>query len=165
MKRRELIKKLEFNGWYLVRNGANHDIYSNGKEMFDLKAVYPIILSPIGKGFLVYVPDFDINTEGSDMADAIFMARDAIAMAGCFKEDQGEALPAPSEIKSVKAEPGETVTLVDVDFELYRKKNDNRAVRKNVTIPSWLNMEAEKAGVNFSAILQNALKQQLGLKS
>ena len=128
-----------------------------------MKAVYPIVLSSADKGFLVYIPDFDINTEGEDMAEAIFMARDAIAMTGCYKEDKGEDLPAPTETHKIKAAPDETVTLVDVDFDSYRKKNDNRAVRKNVTIPSWLNVEAEKAGINFSATLQTALKEQLGL--
>ena len=56
------------------------------------------------------------------------------------------------------AEKADIVTLVDVDFGEYRRKNDMRAVKKNCTIPSWLNFEAEKAGVNFSAILTAALK-------
>ena len=57
------------------------------------------------------------------------------------------------------------ITLVDVDFSEYRKKNDLRAVKKNCTIPSWLNFEAEKAGVNFSAILTAALKKELKIQS
>jgi post-segregation antitoxin (ccd killing protein) len=50
-----------------------------------------------------------------------------------------------------------------VDFAEYRRKNDMRAVKKNCTIPSWLNYEAERAGVNFSAVLQTALKQELNV--
>ena len=59
----------------------------------------------------------------------------------------------------------EIVTLVDVDFSEYRRKNDMRAVKKNCTIPSWLNFEAEKAGINFSAVLQAALKSELKISN
>ena len=53
------------------------------------------------------------------------------------------------------------VTLVDVDFAEYRRKNDLKTVKKNCTLPSWLSFEAEKAGINFSAVLQSALKKEL----
>ena len=72
-------------------------------------------------------------------------------------------IPEPSPIEAMLSNPGDTKTLVDVDFTIYRKKNDNRSVRKNVTIPNRLNSEAETAGVNFSAVLQDALKKELGL--
>jgi post-segregation antitoxin (ccd killing protein) len=52
---------------------------------------------------------------------------------------------------------------VDVDFIAYRKANENRAVKKTLTIPSWLNAEAEKAGINFSRVLQDALMQKLNV--
>lgn len=95
------------------------------------------------------------------MPDAVFMARDAIAMTGFYRQDQGKGLPPASSPESVKADGGETVTLIDVDFGLYRQKYDNQTIRKNLTIPRWLNREAEKAGINFSAVLQEALKQRL----
>ena len=60
---------------------------------------------------------------------------------------------------------GAIVSLVDVDFAEYRRKNDMRVVKKNCTIPSWLNFEAERAGVNFSAVLQAALKNELHITS
>lgn len=126
-----------------------------------MKQAYPITIQKGAKFFVVYVPDFDINTQGKTVAEAMEMARDAIGMCGCYKQDEGETLPAPSDIASVKKEADEIVTLVDVDFDEYRRKNEMRAVRKNVTIPSWLNEEAERAGVNFSAVLQNALKTEL----
>ena len=127
-----------------------------------MKAAYPIILSKGKTHIIVYVPDFDINTQGLDEPDAMEMARDAIGLIGIDMEDEHVALPAPSAIADVFSEnENEIVTLVDVDFSEYRRKNDMRAVKKNCTIPSWLNFEAEKAGVNFSAILQTALKQEL----
>jgi hypothetical protein len=60
-----------------------------------------------------------------------------------------------------KEKESDIVTLIDVDFAEYRRKNDMRTIKKNCTIPSWLNFEAEKAGINFLSVLQTALKQEL----
>lgn len=102
---------------------------------------------------------------GTDISDAIEMARDAIGVVGIDMEDDGETLPEPTAVSEVKTDSAaDIVTLVDVDFGEYRRKNDMRAVKKNCTIPSWLNFEAEKAGVNFSAILTAALKSELKIQ-
>ena len=131
-----------------------------------MKKAYPVILSRGEKFIVAYVPDFEINTQGADIADAIEMARDAIGVVGIDMEDDGEPLPEPTVVSAVKADSAvDIVTLVDVDFGEYRRKNDMRAVKKNCTIPSWLNFEAEKAGVNFSAILTAALKSELKIQS
>jgi predicted RNase H-like HicB family nuclease len=127
-----------------------------------MKAAYPILLCKSKKFIVVYVPDFNINTQGKDESDAIEMARDAIGLVGIDMEDDGEPLPRPSSISAVQKEKkSDIISLVDVDFEEYRRKHDMRAVKKNCTIPSWLDFEARKAGVNFSAVLQSALKQEL----
>ena len=128
-----------------------------------MKQVYSIILTPAKKGYVVYVPDFDINTEGNSLPDAIDMARDAIAMTGCYREDHGEALPTPATLTPVCESP-QVCSLVDVDFGAYRRANETRVVRRNVTLPSWLNVEADKAGLNVSRVLQDALKAQLGIE-
>ena len=131
-----------------------------------MKKAYPVILSRGEKFIVAYVPDFQINTQGADIADAIEMARDAIGVVGIDMEDDGESLPEPTAVSAVKADSvADIVTLVDVDFGEYRRKNDMRAFKKNCTIPSWLNFEAEKAGVNFSAILTAALKSELKIHS
>ena len=78
-------------------------------------------------------------------------------------QDEGKAIPAPSDLFGIKAKPGEEKALVLVDFDAYRAKLENRAIRKNLTIPSWLNVEAEAAHIHFSATLQEALKQKLGI--
>jgi predicted RNase H-like HicB family nuclease len=127
-----------------------------------LKKVYPIVLTPVDSGYVVFVPDLEINTEGADLADAIYMARDAIGLWGICEQDVGRQIPEPASL-APETEGNEFVTLVDIDFAEYRKKQDNRTVRKNLTIPSWLNVEAENAGINFSAVLQDALKEQLGV--
>ena len=130
-----------------------------------MKNAYPIVMTQ-GKEFIVvFVPDFNINTQGKDIPDAIEMARDAIGLMGIDMQDDGETLPEASNIADVQAvaDPGSIVSLVDVDFAEYRRKNDMRTVKKNCTIPSWLNFEAEKAGINFSAVLQAALKKELNV--
>ena len=129
-----------------------------------MKQAYPIVMSKGKTHIIVYVPDFDINTQGEDYIDAIEMARDAIGIVGIELEDRNEQLPIPSKISTIHLENNDDiVSLVDVDFSEYRRQNDMRAVRRNVTLPSWLNAAAEKSGLNVSAVLQRALKQELHL--
>lgn len=90
-----------------------------------MKNLYPVKLIPAEKGFTVYVPDFDIYTQGEDLTDAIEMARDAIGLMGIDMEDDGKALPIPYNLNAVKAMADEILTLVDVDFTEYRRKNVN----------------------------------------
>lgn len=125
-----------------------------------MKKVYPVILTPVKTGYVAFVPDLKINTQGADIADVIDMARDAIGLWGISEEDAGRTIPNPR-LKIPKSADNEIVTLVDIDFDAYRRAYDNRTVRKNLTIPSWLNEQAEKAGINFSQVLQKALKQEL----
>lgn len=126
-----------------------------------MKNAYPIILKKDEEFYVVYVPDFKLNTQGESIAEAMEMARDVIGMAGCYMQDEKKEIPSASAIADIQTEAGTVVTLVDVDFKEYRKKHDNRTVRKNLTIPSWLNEEAEAAGINFSALLQKSLKNAL----
>lgn len=128
-----------------------------------MKRVYPVIMQKGEKFIVVYVPDFDINTQGGTTVEAIEMARDAIALIGITMEDNNEYLPEPREIEEVSLEEGQFLTLVDVDFADYRRKNDLKTVKKNCTIPSWLCYEAEKMNINFSAVLQEALKIKMGI--
>lgn len=132
-----------------------------------MRKAYPVILKKGDKFVVVDVPDFNVGSQGEDYADAIFMARDVIGLCGIDMEDDGERLPDASDIADVqrRSEPGDVVTLVDVDFYEYRRQNDLRTVKKNCTVPAWLSNEAEKQGVNFSALLQSALKKELNVKS
>lgn len=138
-----------------------------------MKQVYPAFIAEYKKDFLVYVPDMEIYTEGKTMADAIEMARDAIGLKGIDYEDDAKAIPTPSSQEDAmnKAKKNRDIfdystgilTLVDVNFTEYRRRMDNKAVRRNVTLPNWLNAEAEKAQINVSRVLQEALINVLGL--
>ena len=127
-----------------------------------MKKAYPIVMTKGKTYIVVFIPDFNIHTQGRDIPEAIEMARDAIGILGIDMEDEGEPLPEETAMQPLQAEYSDAIiTLVDVDFLEYRRKNDMRTVRKNCSIPSWLNFEAEKAGINFSAVLQNGLKAAL----
>ena len=128
-----------------------------------MKTAYPIVLTPADRGFVVYVPDLNINTEGSTIADAISMAEDAIGLWGITAQDIGKEIPSASAAPPACAS-GEKTAYAVVDFDAYRRAHDMRVVRKNVTLPSYLNDMAEKAGVNFSQVLQESLKQRLGVQ-
>ncbi len=116
----------------------------------------------------------EILTEGDTFADAIEMARDAIGLTGISMEDNNEELPVPSDqtaaIEIVKRDTEDidfskgVLTYVDVDFAEYRKKVDTKTVRRNVALPSWLNYEAEHAGINVSRVLQEALMNVLNIE-
>lgn len=125
------------------------------------KIIYPIILHPEKEGgFSVDVPALAIGTQGETVAECIDMARDAIGLWGICQQDSGKAIPVPENL-SPECAPDDIVTLVDVDFDAYRRANDLRTVRKNVSLPSWLCYLAENAGVNFSQVLQEGLRAKL----
>jgi predicted RNase H-like HicB family nuclease len=128
-----------------------------------MKSVYPIILTPTETGYFITIPDLEINTQGNTLPEAMEMARDAIGLMGIDLEDDGKYLPVPYSVR-IEAEDNDIVTLVDVDFGEYRRKVDNRAVKKNCTIPYWMSVEADKAGVNYSRVLQDAITVLLGLQ-
>lgn len=132
-----------------------------------MKKTYPIVITDDGEKYLrVTVPDFDNSmTQGEDVTEAIDMGADLIGLMGIEMEDKGISLPEPSALEDVRnAHPESIVNLVNVDFTEYRRVNDSRAVKKNCTIPSWLNEIAIKSGVNFSAVLQEGLKRELQLE-
>ena len=133
-----------------------------------MRNVYPVIFTKTEENILVEVPDLRIMTEGKDMADAIYMARDAIGLHGITLEDLGEVIPAASDMAEIDAAKGTfaaegigIISMVDVDFAEYRRRVDNKTVRRNVTLPNWLNREAEAAHINVSKVLQEALMAKL----
>ena len=142
-----------------------------------MKVTYPVILTEVDTNILIEVPDLGILTEANEegkskgtMADAIMMARDAIGLACITAEDEGKEVAEPSKMSEVDISKGTfcengtgIVSLVDVDLVAYRNLLDNKTVRRNVTLPNWLNQEAEKAHINVSKELQEALMAKLGV--
>lgn len=90
-----------------------------------MKLVYPVILTPVSEssfsGYAVYVPTLDINTQGESIADAIFMARDAIGMWACFEIDEGRSIPEPVVGQPIDLPADSIMALVDIDIDAYRR--------------------------------------------
>ena len=127
-----------------------------------MKYAYPAIFEPDEDKIAVSFPDIECCfTFGDDMADAILMGEDVLAMTLAYFEDEGKPIPPPSKISDISTP--HTVSFVRADTDAWRKEVDDAAVRKNCTIPNWLNKKAEKAGVNFSQVLQDALKKLLNV--
>jgi len=127
-----------------------------------MKYVYPAIFTPLDDegGYDVYIPDLlHCRTCGENLAEAIEMAEDAASMWLWDAENKKETIPQPSETLDHKLP--QFVNFVKADTETFRRQMDSRAVKKTLTIPAWLNHKAEEAHVNFSGILQDALKTHL----
>lgn len=126
-----------------------------------MKGAYPVIINK--DTFVVDVPDFDIKTQGTDIENCIEMAREAIGLSGISLEDIGKQIPNPS--YEIPVSGKNTIgTFVDVDFDYYRQLEDNKMVKRNCTIPNYLNVMGEKAGFNFSEVLRTALMERLNLR-
>jgi predicted RNase H-like HicB family nuclease len=125
-----------------------------------MKKAYPIVLRPSKNGYYVSIPDFDIGTQGNDLAEAIYMARDAISMCGVYNQDIGRSVPEPTTV-ALSTEPGDIVSYVDVDFDAYRRDTDTTSERANVSLPRNMKLKAKAAGLSLSAELQARLREVL----
>lgn len=114
-------------------------------------------------GFVVTFPDLPgCVTQGETIPEAYFKAKEALELHLYGMEEDGDPIPAPS-MTSIPVPSGVQTCWIEAWMPLIRDKIMNKAVKKNVTIPKWLNDAAEQAEVNFSQLLQEALKRRLGV--
>lgn len=126
------------------------------------KYVYPAIFEPEDGLYNVSFPDLpDCYTCGDDLTNALFMAEDALSGYLARAEEMRREIPKASAPGMISAPESCTVTLVLADTEAFRRRTSTKAVKKTLTIPSWLNEKAEAQHVNFSQVLQQALISQL----
>lgn len=129
------------------------------------KYIYPAIFTPEENGkFSINFPDIDgCYTCGDDLADGIEMAQDALALMLTHLEDEKKEIPAASPINDLVVSNDEFTNYISCDTTIYRRLMNSTAVKKTLSIPSWLNDSAVAAGLNFSQVLQDALKEKLSL--
>lgn len=128
------------------------------------KYVYPAIFEPEEGMYNVSFPDLpDCYTCGDNLGDAMYMAEDALSGYLARAEETLREIPSASELKELCPDKGCFVSLVLADTEEFRRRTSSKAVKKTLTIPSWLNEAAEAQSINFSAVLQEALRQRLGI--
>jgi predicted RNase H-like HicB family nuclease len=127
-----------------------------------MKLTYPAIIvkDEESGAYTITVPDLPGCVSGGDsLADAIFMGTDAASGWVLDELESGSTIPAASKPEDVQPEPGGFVSLLALDMDAYAEKYGSKAVRKNLTIPAWLNTFAESQRVNYSLVLQEALTE------
>ena len=128
-----------------------------------MKYIYPAIFTQEeDSGFSVVFEDLEsCYTCGDNLEEAMEMAEDVLALTLYEYEVDGKAIPAASAISDFKCEAGSFVSLVHCDTIEYRKRFSNKAVKKTLTIPEWMNDEGIRLGINFSQVLQDALREHI----
>jgi len=128
-----------------------------------MKYVYPAVFHPEEEGgYSIFFPDINRGaTQGETIAECIDMAQDFLCLSLYEMEKNNEPAPFATDLKSIVSEENEIVTLISVDTEYYHRFYSNKLVKKTLNIPMWLNEQAERANVNFSNLLQEALKAHL----
>lgn len=128
-----------------------------------MKLLYPAIFIPYKEGYTVEFPDLPgCITQGDTLEEAFEMAADAASGWILTSIEAGENVPTPSNHISIPSD-GAFFNLIVLDIDAYAKRYSNKAIKKTLTLPQWLNTLAEKSGINFSKVLQEALKVKLGL--
>jgi len=126
------------------------------------KYFYPAVFTfEQGQEIAVTFPDLDVATSGVDEADALLSARELLGCVLFGLEEDGETIPEPTPLNELQLEDNETASLVDVYMPSVRNAEKNKSVNRTVTLPAWLNSKALEYNINFSQLLQDAIKQQL----
>lgn len=124
--------------------------------------VYPAIFTKYNDNGEYFVVDFiDLNvciTEGKNLQEAFYMAQDAM---GLFLDDLTNFPIPTTDFSNIKLEKNQFISFVNIDMDQYRKMFNNKSIKKTLTIPAWLNNLSEKNDINFSQVLQEALKNKL----
>lgn len=123
---------------------------------------YPAVFSyEAGQEIAVVFPDLDVATSGINEDDAFLSARELLGCTLYGLEEDGEDIPSPTPLSEVRVESNERAVLVDVYMPSVRMAKINRSVNRTVTLPAWLNAAAMERNINFSQVLQDALKAQI----
>ena len=129
-----------------------------------MRYLYPAIFEPEDGLYNVTFPDLpDCYTCGDDLTDAMVMAQDVLAMYMDHKEVHNEAVNPPSSLESISSQKNCIAALVLADTDAWRRANSSKAVKKTLSIPQWLETAAQVRGINFSQVLQDALRAQIGV--
>lgn len=134
--------------------------------MFKDRYIFPAIFDYAEDGISIEFPDLPGCLPcAHSTEEAVKNSQEALALHLYSMEKDDDIIPEPSQITHLKTESNQALVLVDVWMPPFRDRIDNKAVKKTLTIPKWLNDLAEEKSINFSQILQKALKDYLGVKN
>ena len=126
---------------------------------------YPAVFTyEPGQEIAVVFPDLDVATSGANDDEALLSARELLGLSLYGLEEDGEDIPAPTPLSDVKTEKNERAVLVDVYMPSIRMAKVNRSVNRTVTLPAWMNAAALERNINFSQVLQDALRDKLNVQ-
>jgi len=127
------------------------------------KLFYPALFHQAEEGgFWISFPDFpECLTQGENMEEAYEMAVDALGLCITDFVKAQKVLPSASKPCDIEASEGSVLMVVEFDMAAYKRKHNSRAVKKTLSIPEWLNEEANAMGINFSQVLQEALMNKI----
>lgn len=127
--------------------------------------IYPAVFTyEAGQEIAVVFPDLDVATSGADDNDALLSARELLGCVLYGLEEDNEEIPVPTSLADITTAENERAVLVDVYMPSIRMAKNNRAVNRTVTLPAWLNAAALERNINFSQVLQDALKSQMHIE-
>ena len=125
---------------------------------------YPAVFSyEPGQEIAVLFPDLDVATSGENDDDALLSARELLGLTLFGLEEDGELIPVPTALSAVPLAENERAVLIDVYMPSIRMAQVNRSVNRTVTLPAWMNAAAQERNINFSQVLQEALRERLGV--
>ncbi len=128
--------------------------------------IFPCVFVYEDDGISLFFPDLDgCVSFGDTEQKAFFNAKEALTLHLYGMEQDNDIIPEPSMIRDIALDANERSVFIEVFMPPFRAKQANKIIKKTLTIPEWLNFKAEHAGVNFSQILQNGLKEYLKIRS
>jgi len=128
-----------------------------------MKYIYTAIFTPNEDStkFYARIPDLPgCITTGASLQDAITQITDAASGWLVVAEDENLEIPAPTLQPSIHKADNELFSLISIDTVKYRAATETKAVRKNVSLPQWMAVLADKMGINCSQLLQESLMQK-----
>ncbi len=127
--------------------------------------IYPAVFDYADDGISISFPDLPgcFSCADSD-EEAIKMANDALSLHLYSMEEDNEEIPEPTPIKKIHLDSNQAVVLIEVYMPTMREAIENYSIKKTLSIPQWLNKLAMEKNINFSQVLQSALKEQLGIR-
>lgn len=132
--------------------------------MYKDKYIYPAIFEYDIDGISISFPDLPgCFSCGADDEEALYMAKDVLGLYMADIEDEKEEVPAATKLSEIKTKKNQRSVLVEVWMPTIRKAINNKAVKKTLTIPQWLDQRAKEQDINFSYVLQEALKKELNI--
>ena len=128
-----------------------------------MKYVYPALFVVEDDGIIVTFPDLDDTfTDGATMQEAFENAEDVLNLMLWNREEEKKN-PLPSPLEQITVPQGATLAMIKADTLAYRKMHDTKTIRRSITIPSWLDTLARERNINFSQLMQNAIRRECGI--